>query len=143
MKTLFSHIKHFFEKLFGSTNWERVAINTLAVVGPLLSTLVALTAGAPAAALVSKIVATAQADLQTVAGLVTSVQSGTATGTAAQLQNLLAGVKANLSSLLTAADIKDVDTQAKVSAIVNTVIEEIDAILGELPTAAPAPTPAV
>lgn len=141
MKTLFSHIKHFFEKLFGSTNWERVAINTLAVVGPLLSTLVALTAGAPAAALVSKIVATAQADLQTVAGLVTSVQAGTATGAAAQLQNLLAGVKANLSALLTAADIKDADTQAKVSAIVNTVIEEIDAILGELPgVSAPAPT---
>lgn len=142
MKTLFSHIKTFLTKLFGSTNWERVAVNTLSVVGPLLTTLVTLTAGAPAAALVSKIVSTAQSDLQTVAGLVTSVQSGTATGAAAQLQNLLAGVKTNLSSLLTAADIKDADTQAKVSAIVNTVIEEIDAILAEMPAAGAAPSPA-
>lgn len=141
MKTLFSHIKSFFTKLFGSTNWERVAVNTLAVVGPLLSTLVTLVAGAPAATLVSKIVATAQSDLQTVSSLVTAVQSGTATGAAAQLQNLLAGVKTNLSSLLTAADIKDVDTQAKVSAIVNTVIEEIDAILAEVPTTATAAAP--
>jgi hypothetical protein len=142
MKTLFSHIKTFFTKLFGSTNWERVAVNTLAVVGPLLTTLVTLTAGAPAAALVGKIVSTAQADLQTVSSLVTTVQSGTSTGAAAQLQNLLAGVKANLSSLLTAADIKDADTQAKVSAIVNTVIEEIDAILGEVPTTATGAAPA-
>ena len=142
MKTLFAHIKSFFTKLFGSTNWERVAVNTLAVVGPLLTTLVTLTAGAPAAALVSKIVATAQSDLQTVSSLVTAVQSGTSTGAAAQLQNLLAGVKANLSSLLTAADVKDPDTQAKVSAIVNTVIEEIDAILGELPTSVTPVTPA-
>jgi hypothetical protein len=138
MKTLFSHIKTFLEKVFGSTNWERVAINTLAVVGPLLTTLVTLTAGAPAAALVSKIISIAQADLQTAATLITSVQSGTATGAAAQLQNLLAGVKTNLTSLLTAADIKDADTQAKVSAIVNTVTEEIDAILTEMPTASPA-----
>jgi len=83
-------------------------------------------------------VSTAQADLQTVASLVTAVQSGTSTGAAAQLQNLLAGVKTNLSSLLTAADIKDADTQAKVSAIVMTVIEEMDAILGELPVASAA-----
>jgi hypothetical protein len=142
MKTLFSHIKTFLEKVFGSTNWERVAINTLAVVGPLLTTLVTLTAGAPAAALVSKIISIVQADLQTAATLITSVQSGTATGAAAQLQNLLAGVKTNLTSLLTAADIKDADTQAKVSAIVNTVTGEIDAILTEMPTASPAaPTP--
>jgi hypothetical protein len=142
MKTLFSHIKTFLEKVFGSTNWERVAINTLAVVGPLLTTLVTLTAGAPAGALGSKIISIVQADLQTAATLITSVQSGTATGAAAQLQNLLAGVKTNLTSLLTAADIKDADTQAKVSAIVNTVTEEIDAILTEMPTASPAaPTP--
>ena len=142
MKTLFSHIKTFLEKVFGSTNWERVAVNTLAVVGPLLTTLVTLTAGAPAGALVSKIISIVQADLQTAATLITSVQSGTATGAAAQLQNLLAGVKTNLTSLLTAADIKDADTQAKVSAIVNTVIEEIDAILAEMPTSAASAPPA-
>jgi hypothetical protein len=43
-----------------------------------------------------------------------------------------------LSSLLTAAEIKDPDTQAKVSAIVDTVIEEIDAILSEIPAQATA-----
>jgi len=147
MKSLFSHIKSFFEKLLGSTNWERVAINTLNVVSPLLTTLITLTAGAPAAALVSRVVSTVQSDLEAAARIVSSVQSGTNEGAAAELENLLAGVKANLSSLLTAADVKDPETQAKVSAIVNTVIEEIDAILGEMPgkaapTEPPAPTEA-
>jgi hypothetical protein len=138
MKTLFSRIKEFLEKAFGSTTWERVASNTLTIVGPLLTTLITLTAGAPAAALVSGVISKVQADLQTVAGLVTAVQSGNASGAAAQVQNLLSGIKTNLSSLLTAADIKDADTQAKVSAIVNTLIEEIDAILAEIPAQASA-----
>lgn len=141
MKSIFAHIKEFFEKVFGSTNWERIAINTLAVVGPLLETLVALTAGEPAAALVTKIVSTIQADLQTAASLITAVHSGQGTGTAGQLQNLLNGIQSNLSQLLTAAEIKNPDTQAKVTAVVNTISQEVAAVLSTIPASPVAPVP--
>jgi len=143
VKTLFAHIKNFLEKFFGSTQWERVAMNTLNVVAPLIETVLALTAGEPIAAEVGVIVGKVQAGLKAATDLVTSAQSGTAKDVTGEMKTVLTGIQSNLTELLAAAQIKNPDTLSKVTAVVNVISQEVTAVLEAMPsTPAPAAPPA-
>ena len=142
--TFFQEIDTWFRKTFTNTTWAQKASVALNVVAPLVETVVALTAGEPAAAVIAKIVSEIQVDMGTASVL---LQQAAATPT---LTGSLTAIQANLSSLLADGHISDEKTVAEVTAIVDTISGEIAAILGVLPGAAapvppataPAPAPA-
>ena len=141
--SFFSKIEAAFKKVFGSSKWEQTAETTLTLVAPLLETLLALTAGAPAATAVGVVIAKIQMGLATAAKLSSDIKAGTVSSAngAQQLSAMLAAVQADLGTLLTATQIKDQTTQAKVTAIVDSISGEVQAIIAALPTPATAPKP--
>jgi hypothetical protein len=133
--TFFSRVEGFFKKVFGSSKWEKTASTTIAIIAPLLETVLTLTAGAPAAALVAAVVATVQKDLAATAVLIDDVDAGgasVATGPQ-QIANLLNGIKANLGGLLSVAEVKNSAKIAEITTAVTTVTAEVDAILAAIP----------
>jgi hypothetical protein len=130
-----------FKRLFGSTSWEKTASAVITYCGPLLTELVQLSAGGPAAALVQGLQNTLQSDLATVSAVVTGATS-TPSGSALQTAlNALNSIKANLSGLLTAADVKNSTNAATITGIADTLLGEVEAILENAPSltaAAPA-----
>ena len=141
--SFFSKIEKVFKDIFGSNKWEQTAATALSIVSPLVETMVALIAGEPAAIL-QGILTKVQAGLSSVSSLAASVAAGTANSTTAagEAKGILSGVQSQLQSLLTAGQIKDPATLAKVTAIANTIIEESEAILAALPVGAAPATPA-
>src|ERR1039458_7668805 len=133
--SFFSKIEAAFKKVFGSSKWEQTAETTLTLVAPLLETLLALTAGAPAATAVGVVIAKIQMGLATAAKLSSDIKAGTlnATTGAAQLSAALTAVQADLATVLSAAQIKDQTTQATVTALVDMVSGEVQAILAAVP----------
>jgi hypothetical protein len=144
MKKFFSKVEAFFKKVFGSSKWEKTASTTLMIVTPLLTTLLTLVAGAPVANLVGGILSTAQKDLAAAAVVLDDMDAtgSTASGTA-QVVNILNGVKTNLSSILSIAEIKNSTKVADITSAVNMVTDEIDAILAAAPAVASLPVSAV
>lgn len=142
--SFFSKIEKVFKDIFGSNKWEQTAATALSIVSPLVETMAALIAGEPAAALLQGILTKVQAGLSSVSSLAASVAAGTANSTTAagEAKGILSGVQSQLQSLLTAGQIKDPATLAKVTAIANTIIEESEAILAALPVGAAPATPA-
>jgi hypothetical protein len=140
MKTFFAKLKAAFEKVFGSTTWEKTALGVISFIAPLLETIVGLAAGGPAEALVAKVISIVQSDLSTLQTVVSDATSATSTSGLQTAQNALNSIKTNLSSLLTAAQIKNSTKAADITAAVNTVVGEVDAILENMPTATNAPT---
>ena len=137
--SFFKGIENFFKKVFGSTNWEKTASTTLALVGPLTEEIVALSAGEPAAAEVQSIITEVQSDLALVSGVVSGATSATASPSLISTAvNSLNSVKANLSGLLAAGHVKDPATCAKVTGLVNTIVGEVEAILSAMPKPAAA-----
>lgn len=126
--SIFSAIGSFFKKVFGSEqNWAKAATVTLDVAQPLLSTLLTLTVGAGVATEVTGIITTIQADLKTVTSIVTTA------GTNPTVASTLSAVLSNLQSLGASLAIKDPTTQTAVTAIVSTLIGEVQAIIAEIP----------
>lgn len=138
MKKFFQKVESFFKKIFGSSKWEKTASTVLTIVTPLLTTLLTLTAGPAVAVAVGGILATAQKDLAAAAVLLDDIdQAGTsATATPQQVVNILNAVKGNLTSILSIAEVKNSGKQAEITTTVNTIVAEIDAIVGAAPTAA-------
>jgi hypothetical protein len=127
-KSFFSKLESFFKKVFGSSTWERTAETAITITAPLLETLVALTAGEPAAAALTGVIKQAENDLAGTAVLLQQAQLGDGTAKT-QATNMIAAVDTNLQTLLTDAQIKDPATLEKVTAVVNTVSGELQAIL--------------
>ena len=136
MKKFWDKVESAFKKLFGSTKWEQTTSSVITYVAPLLETLVALTAGGPAAALVTGIVNTVQADLTTVAAVVNGATATPPANELAAVNQALTSIKNNLPTLLTAAEVKNSTNASKITAVVNTVIGEVEAIAENIPTAA-------
>lgn len=129
LKKVWSYLK----KAFGSTNWEQATISTLNVVGPLLVSIVAFAAGGPAAAAVSAVIEEIKRDLGTLIGLVQSYQIGDHATITARIQQIVDETKANLAALLEDAHIKNTALQAKIQTIANTVGDELDGIVKNIP----------
>jgi hypothetical protein len=134
--SFFGKIEHVFEEveteakriLGNSATWDKTASATLTFVAPLLETVLALTAGAPASAAASKVVSRIQTDLAIAA---TVISTGEATPT---LTGALNDIQTNLSGLLKVAQVSDPVTVAKVNAVTNTILAEVKAIVASLPT---------
>lgn len=136
--SFFSKIGSFFKKVLGGeAKWERVVSSTLSVIAPILETVIGLTAGAPIENAVAGVINQVQSDLAAVNAVVTT--SGGSTATAA---SLLTAAKTDLSQLLSAADIKNSTLNTQVSATVNLVIGEVEAMLAALPAATAVPATA-
>lgn len=133
MNKFWHRTEQVFKELFGSTTWEKTASSVLTYVGPLLGTLVALTAGAPAGGLVTAAVAKAQSALATVAAVVSGATSTPPANELAAATNALNSVKTNLAALLTAADVKNSAHATEITATVTTVIGEVEAMLENIP----------
>jgi hypothetical protein len=126
---IFSKIGGFFKHLFGSEqNWEKAATITLSVAEPLVGTLLTLTAGPAASTAVTGTINQIQSDLKAVNDVV--VTAGPAPTAATYLNSILA----NLKELEASADIKDATKQQAVTLIATTLIDEVQAIVNELPT---------
>jgi hypothetical protein len=134
--SILAEIEKAFKDIFGSNKWEQTASVTLTFVGPLLTTIISLTAGEPAAAMVSNVLAKVQTGLQTASKVLADVASGNATSATAvaTLSTTLTTVQTDLQSLLKAGQIKNPTTVASVTGVVNTIIGELQAILAVLPT---------
>lgn len=126
--SIFKSIESFFKKILGNeAKVEQTIAGVLAVATPLLSTVIALVAGAPVAAAVTTVINQAMADLAAVNAVVTGAGGGSATST-----SLLNAVKSNLQELLTDAGVKNAAKFSEIETVVNTVITEVEAILGKL-----------
>jgi hypothetical protein len=136
MKKFWDKVEAAFKKLFGSTKWEQTASSVVTYVAPLLETLVALTAGGPAAAIVTGIVNTVQADLATVAAVVNGATATPPVNELAAVMQALASIQTNLPALLTAAEVKNSTNASKITAVVNTIIGEVEAIADNIPKSA-------
>ena len=125
-ETIFGKLKKFFEELDkDEPKIEKAAALTLGLAAPLLEEIVGLTSGAANATLVATAVAAIQKDMA-------DVQTAlTAAGPTPTVTSLLNAVLANLNTLLTDGGIKDSATLTKVSTIVKTITEEVEAILKE------------
>jgi hypothetical protein len=136
MKTLVDKIGDFFKrsgKAMTSVNWTQTASVALAVVAPLAESIVAMTAGEAGAAAIAKVVSEIQADLATASGLISVYNTDNHASVTASLTSVLSDVQTNMGSILTAANIKNPATLAKVTGAANTITGELAAILKLVP----------
>jgi hypothetical protein len=131
--SFFSSVENFFKKFVKNTTWEQTVSAGIGIAAPGLESIIALTAGESDASTIQSVVSETQTDLATLTGLLAQSKAGT--NASATIVNVLNAVKSNLSSLLTAGHIKDATTLTKVTAVVNGVIEEIEAVLPLIPIA--------
>jgi hypothetical protein len=124
--SFFKDIEAIFKKVFGSTNWEQTAETTITVAAPMLETIVALAAGGPAAAAVTGVVKQVQNDLAATTMLLRSASGPTVKQ---KISNLITGINANLQTLLADADVKNSAKAAEITAAVNGISGELQAIL--------------
>ena len=92
---------------------ERVAGTVLTYAGPALQTVVAAEAGAPAAAVVGKVIQQAQSDLTAASGLIYDF------GATPSVASIVSGVQSNLGTLLTAGHVTNANSVATVTKVVN------------------------
>jgi hypothetical protein len=106
---------------------ETVVASVLKYAGPALQTVVTVEAGAPAGAIVGKVIADAQAGLTAASGLVYDFGANPSVG------SVLQSVQNNLASLLAAGHVSNTNSIATVTKVVN----ELSSLVGSLvpPTA--------
>jgi hypothetical protein len=126
--TFFAKFKAFWKKFFGEeAQWNKAALETITIAAPLVDGALGLIDPAIEPE-VANVLDKVKTDLTTAATL---ISKGEANPT---LAGLLDDIKSNLGSIETAVQIKDPATQAKVTAITNTVIAEVEAVAAELPS---------
>lgn len=134
VKTFFEKFGSELKKLFGSTaTWEQTARSVITYVAPILETIIGLAAGGPAEAAVSGVVNSIQADLATISAVVQGAAVTPRSPTAVTVKTALESIKANLGSLLADADIKNSTKVTEITAAVNGISGEVEALLANLP----------
>lgn len=130
LETFASKVEKDIEKLWSKApSFSTVLSTTITFVGPILETLVTITAGQAAGTLTTTIVNKIQQDLLAVKGLISVI------GPTPSVKNILLGVQSDLSSLLTATQVSDPKSVANI----NLVISELNALVGAFPDPAPFP----
>jgi len=125
--SFFHKIGDFFKDLFDNkAAWEQTASTTLAVVGPLLATIVTLAAGPAAGTAVGNVIGQGQKDLAAASALLGSDSGGTAKQ---QVLSLIQGLQANLQTLLQDADVKNDANAAKITDAITLIDGELAAIV--------------
>jgi hypothetical protein len=140
MKKFFAKVESFFKKAFGSSKWEKTASTVLTIVTPLLTTLLALTAGPSVAAAVGGVISQVQKNLAAASVLIDDLDAAgaSATHTPQQVVAILGAARSDLSSILQLAEVKNSGKQAEITQVVNTIVDELDAIVAAAPAAVPA-----
>jgi hypothetical protein len=136
-KSFFDAIGHELERLFGSKTLEQQILGVVSYAAPIVETIVGLTAGGPAEALVAGVVNTVQADFATVSAVVQQGTVAAGSSTVTVIQTALNSIGTNLSGLLQAAEVKNSTKAAQITTEVNGVLGEIKALLANLPSSAP------
>jgi hypothetical protein len=123
------------KSMFGSTKWETTASGALLYFGPALELVVGLAAGGPAETLVTGIVTKIQGALGAVSAVVkgAAVVGGVTPTDLAIAVAALNSVKANITQLLSAAEIKNAPRGAEITDAVNGIVGEVDAFVANLP----------
>jgi hypothetical protein len=143
VKTFFSKVWDEMEKLFtNGATYEKAIQSVITYAAPIVETIVGLAAGGPAAALVTRVISTVQSDMATVSVVVQQGTVAPGSTAATTCEAALNSIKTNLTSLLTAAEVKNSAKAADITNAVNLIVGEVDAALSGLPTAA-APAAAV
>ena len=101
---------------------EQVAASVLKYAGPALQTVVSLEAGAPAGAIVGKVIGDAQAGLTAASGLIYDF------GATPSTASVVASVQTNLASLLAAGHVSNSNSVA----IVQKVVDELAGLVTAL-----------
>lgn len=135
--TFFEKVGSTLKKLFTSHGWETKAIATINYVAPMVETIVALTAGGPAATIVANVVNIVKADLATVATVCQDGMPAPGSTAAQTVTSALNSVKSNLTELLADADVKNSAKAEEITAVTTTIIGEANALLSSL---TPAPS---
>jgi hypothetical protein len=134
IKSIFEKVISVFEKLFKETpKFEQAASAALTVIAPLVETILIVAGEEPLAAVIENVVSQIKTDLAAAAALVET------SGATPTLSSVLQATLVNLKSLLTAGDIKDPATLQKVTAVVETIVAELQAIISAFPASVPKP----
>jgi hypothetical protein len=113
---------------------EAVAASVLQYAGPALQTVVSIEAGAPAGALVGKIIAEAQGGLVAASGLLSDF------GATPTVGSVVSSVKTNLSALLSASNVTNPTSVATITKVINELDLLATALSGTPAVAAVPPT---
>jgi hypothetical protein len=131
-KSVFEKVGAEIEKLFGgSASVEQKVQATITFVAPLVNTVVVL-ADPAIAPTVAKVISTVQADLALVSTVVQGATPAPGSSAATTATTALNSVKTNLSELLTDSGVKNSANFSKISAAVNLIIAEVEAVLSGL-----------
>ncbi len=123
--SFFARVKAELKRLFvHAPSWEASAAATLTYLAPMVETVVTLTDPA-AAPLVTAIIQRVQSAMAAAAVVMKDA------GPTPTLVTYLNAVNADLTQVLSAAQVKDPATLAKITALVGTVTGEVNAILQE------------
>ena len=127
LKTIFESIESDFAKIFSKAPTVLQVVETdIAVVAPVVETIIALTGNEAAAAAITVVVNQVEVDLTTALTVIKT------SGSSPNVKSVLQAVVANLGSILSAGDIKDSATLAKVEAAVNLVVSELNVVIAKL-----------
>ena len=127
LKTIFESIESDFSKLFSKAPTVLQVVETdIAVVAPVVETIIALTGNEAAAAAISVVINQVEVDLTTALTVIKT------SGSTASVKSVLQAVVSNLPAILSAGDIKDAATLAKVEAAVNLVVSELNVVIAKL-----------
>ena len=140
----FHHVFDFFKSIGHDQSWEKSALTTIKLIGPLTAQLISSAAGEPAADSFTKGVNEVQSDLALAAGVLGQAVDNNG-GDVSQAVTALNAVKANLPALLAAGHVKDPAKLEKIDGLSGRIVSEVDAILSLVPqtsASASAPTAA-
>jgi hypothetical protein len=127
IKTIFESIESDFSKLFSKAPTVLQVVSTdIAVVAPVVETIITLTGNEAGAAGVALVVNQVEVDLTTALTVIKT------SGSTASVKSVLQAVVSNLPAILSAGDIKDAATLAKVEAAVNLVVSELNVVIAKL-----------
>ena len=129
VKSFFEHIGEWLKDHLGDAQTvEHQAATALAVLSPLLSTLITLTAGSAIAAKVASYVSAVQTKLANASALLNGAETTVQSGTPITLDSMLSGVQSDMAALLADADVKNSTEIAKIESVCNTIVGEVEAI---------------
>lgn len=142
VKTFFDKVGEFLKKVFGSTTVQQTVKATLSVLTPLVVEIVQLGLGSAASTVAQNILNDIQTDFATLSVVAQGAISSSPSTTLATFNAVVASLKANLSALLTDADIKNSAKFATIEDDVNFFLNEIGAIETAIAPALAAQSPA-
>lgn len=143
--SFFSAFGHYLKELFGDQTIEARVSGTLTLLTPAVVELVNLAGGPGASALVSAGISQFKSDYATLCAITQSSFPASGGSAASVVKGLIGSLKENLTAILADTGVKNSANKDRISGYATFFMNEAEAILSELETAAPAksaPAPA-